>query len=125
MAGAPTGPPRRQTVGQRSGLLRNFRPPRTRPARDCWSSTNARAILNDILTIAGQDPMPNETVKAFLRAWVAGKRGNTGWLCSGTVDRFLEHVSDKKAVSLTSIAANLAFFLVGLAPAGGLCWNKV
>jgi integrase len=63
----------------------------------------ACAILNDILTIAGQDAMPNETVEAFLRAWVAGKGGNTARRYSGTVDRFLENVSDKKTASLTSI----------------------
>jgi integrase family protein with SAM-like domain len=63
----------------------------------------ARTILNDILVIVGQNPMPNETVESFLRAWLAGKTGNTARRYAATVERLLEHLSDKKLASLTAV----------------------
>jgi integrase len=66
----------------------------------------ARAILNDILAIVGQDPLPNQTVESFLRQWLSGKDGNTARRYATTIEQFLGSLHDKKSASLSAIGHN-------------------
>jgi hypothetical protein len=66
--------------------------------------TQARKILNDILSHIGQEPLRSETVESFFSQWLSGKGdGNTASRYSGTVDRFLDHLGGKRNLPVAGI----------------------
>lgn len=66
--------------------------------------SQARAVLNDILTHVGEQPLSDDTVESFLRRWLEGKgSGGTAARYSSIVSRFLDHLGGKKSANLTAI----------------------
>jgi hypothetical protein len=88
-------------------LAEEFQAAANKAREGVLAEQRARAILNRILVIAGQSTMSNETVESFLRTWLAGKTGNTAHRYSSTVERFLEHLGDKKIASLPALGCFL------------------